>query len=240
MASEPVTTDRDAALRRLLIDRVEATAVPNRTSTARSTSRHPLGTGLVTAFVSIAVVAVSATALVLGEAPHTAPAGAPKHGTGPDTGLTTPVTSSPTPTTPDPSPSPVAPSPAQTTTAPDPAPSGTTQLITHAGWHDITRDQLHSYVVATSWGMGDPTNGAIWEEQAWLDKQCMASKGYLFDPISVGRGTGTTYGDSGLTPEQLQGYQEAMYGPSTDAPYDWRTAGCHGLSVHETGQDNAH
>jgi hypothetical protein len=89
-------------------------------------------------------------------------------------------------------------------------------------------------------GKEDPTNGAIWEEQAWLDKQCMATKGYLFDPISQANETATSVADSGLTAEQLQGYQDAMYGPQTDAPYDWRTAGCHGISVHETGQDNAH
>ncbi len=161
MASEPATTTRDAALRRLLVDRVEATANPHGASAAPPGTRPRLQTGLVTAFVSIAVIAVSAGALALAGAPHVAPAGATSHGAGPSTGITAPVTSSPTPTT------------------PDPAPTG---LITHAGWHDITRDQLHAYVISTPWGKDDPTNGAIWEEQAWLDKQCMASEGLPLRP----------------------------------------------------------
>lgn len=90
----------------------------------------------------------------------------------------------------------------------------------------------------------DPANAAIWEEQAWLDMQCMAGKGYLYDPLAEqtdeARHNPGERTDTGLTKQQQRGYQLAFWGKNTVVPYDWHDAGCHGRSVHLTGQDNAH
>ncbi len=145
-------------------------------------------------------------------------------------------TTAPTPavrTTDDPSTDPSgAPDPTAAAPQPSVAPtssSAPTGLITPTGWHVITRAQLHAYVVASSFS-------AVWEEQAWLDMQCMAKQGFVYDPTARGGEPGAS---SGLTAAQQDAYEVAMYGPRTDQPYDWRTAGCHGASVHETGMDDA-
>ena len=217
MASEASTTARDAALRQLLVDQVNG---ETRTSVTRP---HPGSTGgpvperrrlratLVTGLVSTAVIASSVAALVLSAVPRDAPAERLRQGARPDG-----ITSS------------------------SPSPSRTTKLIGHAGWREVTRAQLHEYVSTSATLQRDPANAEIWEEQAWLDIRCMASQGYLYDPIRDAQDEGRTAGDGGLTTQQLRGFNTALWGPPSDGPYDWRTAGCHGRSVHETGQDNAH
>ena len=219
MVSEPKNTVRHAALRQLLVERVNATATPSRPpvgSAPRSaTNRGRLQSVLVTGFVSAAAVAVSVAALVLTQTPPVSPAGPVSNGTAPTTSVSNTAT---------------------------PSESPSARLITHTGWSRITREQLHAFTAVSPTLQGDPAHAAIWEEQAWLDIQCMASKGYLYDPIGQQRDDAHPAGqaDTGLTPSQLRGYQIAFFGAPSDGPYDWRTAGCHGRSVHETGQDDAH
>lgn len=112
-------------------------------------------------------------------------------------------------------------------------------LIAPDGWHTVTREQLHAYVDPES--ADDPANAAIVEEQDWLDIQCMAEHGYLYDPTAT-TNTDRVYNAPyrGLTDAEQKGYDTAYWGPDSIAPYNWRTAGCHGRSVHLTGQDDAH
>jgi hypothetical protein len=74
----------------------------------------------------------------------------------------------------------------------------------------------------------------VWAEQGILDRDCMADHGFLYDP-ELGLAA-----PSGLSSSDRAAYEVALLGPASDAPYDWRTAGCHGASVHATGQDGAH
>jgi hypothetical protein len=131
-----------------------------------------------------------------------------------------------------------APRPAVTSPSPTSTYSG--PLIAPRGAHQITRRQLHSWVVSRPFAGEDPENDAIWEQQQWLDIQCMAGKGFLDDPTNPSVESHPVSTADGLTAKQAHAYVVAMDGPETDAPYDWRTAGCHGRSVHVTGQDNAH
>ena len=80
--------------------------------------------------------------------------------------------------------------------------------------------------------------GEVWAEQAVLDTGCMAEHGFLYDP-EFDHSAGLAAQKVGLTAAQYQAFQDALYGPQTGAAYDWRTAGCHGRSVHLTGQDGA-
>ena len=104
-------------------------------------------------------------------------------------------------------------------------------LIAPFGSSDITRAQLHAAVIAKPWYADDPQNSAIWERQQWITKQCMAKRGFLYDPILE------TIDVTSLTLAQQKAMAVALGGPRTDAPYNWRTAGCVGLAVHLTGMD---
>lgn len=125
-----------------------------------------------------------------------------------------------------------APSTTPTSTPDDPY-SG--PLIAMDGAHSLTRAQLHAWAVRR----GDSATTKIGEEQDWLTIQCMAAQGYLYDPTFEGV-QGLERGKTwGLTPKQLLGYRTALWGTESSKPYNWRTAGCHGRSVHLTGQDDA-
>lgn len=149
-----------------------------------------------------------------------------------------PATSAPVATSPPPAPvtttaPPVAPTtPPPTdpvlTTTPPPSPSSGT-LIGPAGAK--VRSEAETRAWADSLGYG-----SIWTEQVVLDTQCMADHGFLYD-MEFERSAGTAASNAGMTKAQADAWQAAMYGPPSDAPYDWRTAGCHGRSVHLTGQD---
>lgn len=253
MASRTTTDDRDAALRELLVARVEASRAPGTRSAApgpREPGRRDVA--WVTGVVATAVVVGTVAVLTVPRPEPTAPAGLTMNRTSiPTTASPTappPSTATPAPaeaTTPPPTA--VAPTPppatptdrATATTAPSTAAPGGT-LIARTGWHVITRAELHAYVSSSPIFADDAANAAVWEEQAWLDIGCMADKGYVYDPIAEHRDGEAGSASDGLTAAQRAGYAVAMYGPETDAPYDWRTAGCHGLSVHETGMDDAH
>ncbi len=218
MSSDQQMSARDAALRRLLVERADA---DGRRQGARNTSTPPsfvrapgrFRVAAVTGAVLVAVVAGSALVL---DAVHVPPSGT--------------------------SPSRVAPVPARSTAAPptrtpppDASAPSVAGLIAKRGAQPRTRAQLHAFVQA------DPVlaGNSIWEEQAWLKIGCMAEEGFLYDPITEADRDGSSTGDDGLTPAQAVAFQVALYGPQTDEPYDWRTAGCDGLAVHETGQDHA-
>ncbi|GAA2750080.1 hypothetical protein [Amnibacterium kyonggiense] len=237
MASD--LSERRAALRALLVEQAVATERPRMRTHDAEPGRFRMA--VVTGAVAVAVVAATAVALQL---PGGAFRGAPVGGTRPvpatstavpttsppettSTPATTPPVADPTPTN---APTSDAPVPTGTPTAPSTPPA---TLITPTGFQRISRAQLHAFVV----GLGSSGNDAVWEEQNWLDIQCMADHGFVYDPIA-------DYRDplgwkKGLTTAQQQAYDAALFGPPQSGAYDWRTAGCHGLSVHETGQDNA-
>lgn len=122
-------------------------------------------------------------------------------------------------------------------TATTPAAAYRGPLVATTGAQVRTRAELHAWVRTRSWALQDPANAAVWEQQAWLDIGCMARAGFLYDPITNAEQDAEGVG---LTDAQRAAYAAALYGPPTSAPYDWRTAGCHGRSVHLTGQDDAH
>jgi hypothetical protein len=125
------------------------------------------------------------------------------------------------------------------TASPTPSVTYSGPLIAMEGARSLTRAQLHDWTVENTDGSA---NAAIGEQQDWLTIQCMAARGFLYDPTldgSQGLERGKTWG---LTQHQLQGYRLALWGQnvSSSKPYNWRTAGCHGQSVHLTGQDDNH
>ena len=128
-------------------------------------------------------------------------------------------TGAPTPSTPPPSTA----TPSTPATEPSTTPAG--GLVAPAGAVQRTDAEIRAY--AAGRGFTD-----VWAQQGILDRDCMAEHGFLYDPE---QGLATP---SGLTAADRTAYEVALLGPSTSAPYDWRTAGCHGASVHETGQDN--
>lgn len=142
-----------------------------------------------------------------------------------------PATPSPA-ATPSDAPTPAA-SPTTTVTTPPPSqpvattpPSRSATLIGPGGAVRRTDAGIRAYGAARGFS-------ADWAEEGILDRDCMAAQGFLYDPVQGG----TTPG--GMAASDAAAYEVALYGPKTDAPYDWRTAGCHGRSVHLTGQDHA-
>ncbi|MFD1720441.1 hypothetical protein [Amnibacterium endophyticum] len=217
MASDWRTDERDAALRSLLVERADAARPRRRRAGARPTAVDPgrVRMAVVTGAVLAAVIAVSAAVLsTTGSPSPVAPAG--QSSSAP----------SPTPTR--------TPTPSRTST---PVASATPEapLIAKRGAQVRTRAELHAAV------QSDPIlrGNAIWEEQAWIKIGCMAEQGFLYDPVAEMRGGEAASRDDGLTAQQEAAFEVAMYGPDTSGPYDWRTAGCNGLAVHETGQDHA-
>jgi hypothetical protein len=105
-------------------------------------------------------------------------------------------------------------------------------LIGPAGAKERTSADIRAW--ALSLGYGD-----IWAEQAVLDASCMAEHGYRYDP-EFARSGGSAAQHVGLTDAQYADFHDALWGPQTDLPYTWQTAGCHGRSVHLTGQDDNH
>jgi hypothetical protein len=69
-----------------------------------------------------------------------------------------------------------------------------------------------------------------WLAEAVIEVRCMADKGYYYDPF-----------DHGPESDPSDPSLLAFYGHTgaVDA-YRWQDAGCHGLSVHETGNDENH
>ena len=146
------------------------------------------------------------------------------------------TTTPPVPTTPTTTPPPTAPTspppttPTRTTTTPPPT-TASGGLIGPTGARQ--RSEAETRAWADSLGYG-----SIWTEQVVLDTRCMADHGFVYD-MEFERSAGTSAATAGMTAAQASAWEAAMYGPPSDAAYDWRTAGCHGRSVHLTGQDDA-
>ncbi len=213
MAHDSQRSERDAALRAVLVQRANDSRSHRGTTTSgRETTAHraPM---LATVIVLVVVIALSAAAIAAGQSRTTAAS----------VGLASPASTGSEPL------------------RPSPTPSGTYSgpLIAMHGARSLTRAQLHAWTLANSQGSANATIG---EQQDWLKVQCMAAHGYLYDPTfdgSQGLELGKTWG---LTAKQLQGYRSALWGQNLNSskPYNWRTAGCWGEAVHLTGQDNNH
>jgi hypothetical protein len=125
---------------------------------------------------------------------------------------------------------PAAPVPTAPATTP-PATTGTSALVGPTGAQQRSAAEIRAWAASVG-------NSDVWAEQAVLDTSCMAEHGFLYDP-EFDSSAGLAAQKVGLTAAQYQAFQDAYYGPQTGAAYDWRTAGCHGRSVHLTGQDDA-
>ncbi|MGN6741723.1 MAG: hypothetical protein ACTHJL_00295 [Amnibacterium sp.] len=210
----PASADRTTALRALLVEQVATSGPPDRRAAAASPRRPEPGRfqlAIVSGVVAVVVVAASVAAMTLSRPPSVAPA---DHSRAVATAAPT-AGPSETPT--------ATPTPARVLVAPD-------------GWRLRTRAELHDFVQHSPTLQQDPANAAIWEQETWTDIECMAAKGYVYDPIAEQQGRTP---DRGLTADQLKAFDERLWGPPSSAPYDWRTAGCHGRSVHLAGQDHA-
>lgn len=238
------TPDRafQAAARDALIERIDRQPVAAGPAT-RDSSAPPPRDWLRTGFATLLVGGVVAAAWVVvagvqqDRPDHPRPAAVASPSTARPT---PPPTSTPMSTpTPDPSPSATGTADASPPSV-DPVPT-TPALITPAGWHRVTRAELHGFVLAQQISADDPANQAVWEQETWSDVLCMAGKGYVYDPVDQGRENlpAAQAGLNSLTAEQRKDFDAALYGPPSDAPYAWDTAGCHGISVHEAGRDEA-
>lgn len=204
---------------------------------------------------AIAGVAVLVAGIAVGVThlrPHldegSAPAGAVTRSAAPTTEPPTSPVAPPTseaPTSPPPSTTPPPTPPTEPPTAPSvrttapptaatttPPPATATTLVGPTGAERRTSAEIRTWALSIG-------SSEIWAEQAVLDTTCMAEHGFLHDP-ELGYREGIGAERTGMTDAQYAAYRIAEYGPQTDAPYDWRTAGCHGRSVHLTGQDDAH
>ena len=66
--------------------------------------------------------------------------------------------------------------------------------------------------------------------EAQMDVKCMADKGYYYNPITAPRK---------LSAYMSPGASIALWGATGGGDaYRWQDAGCHGQSVHNTGNDN--
>jgi hypothetical protein len=135
---------------------------------------------------------------------------------------TLPPTSAP-PTTPPPT--------APTRTATTPPPATSSALIGPSG------AQRRSEAELRAWGSTIGASSA-WIGEVVLDTRCMAEHGFLYD-AEFEYTHGVVGVRNGMSADQYARYDEAEHGPQTDAPYDWRSAGCHGLSVHAMQKDDA-
>ncbi|RIX28482.1 hypothetical protein [Amnibacterium setariae] len=193
----------------------------------------------------VAAAAVGVTVLRPTSAPDEVPAGitsptadapptaSPLDSPSPSATATTPPTSPPPATTAPPT-APVSTPPATPTTPATPPPTSgagsASGLVGPTGARVRTDAEIRSWTASIGFG-------EIWGEEAVLDMHCMAGKGFLYDPVyEHAHGIAT----AGMTAAQKAAFSDAYYGPQTDQPYDWRTAGCHGRSVHLMGQDDAH
>lgn len=216
MAHDSHRSERDAALRAVLVQRANDSRSRRRSTISRgrdtTASRSPI---LATLIVLVFVIALSAASIAAGQSRITAASV--------DLASLAPTGSEH-----------LSPSPSPTPRSIDSGP-----LIAMDGARSLTRAQLHAWTLANSDGSA---SAAIGEQQDWLKIQCMAELGYLYDPTfdgSPGLELGKTWG---LTLKQLEGYRTALWGLNSNSstPDNWRTAGCDGEAVHLTGQDNNH
>jgi hypothetical protein len=125
---------------------------------------------------------------------------------------------------------------------PQPTETYSGPLIAPDGFLEHTDEEIEAHLRERSPGGVSGAQLDIVIAQAIIVRDCMAEKGFLWDPIPFGSAGGRFSGwaGRGLTPEQEAAYRLALGGENDDVPYNWRDAGCDGRAVHETGQDNAH
>jgi len=130
----------------------------------------------------------------------------------------------------------------------DPAPGGIATILGHTVYDETTDLALiprPSPEFIEEWALDFDTIVM----QAHLDALCMADKGFkaAFLPIWDTWESGDTMEAVGaldaFNDSRNPEWQLAMWG-ADDQPlgedYDWKQAGCHGASVHDTGMDDAH
>jgi hypothetical protein len=127
------------------------------------------------------------------------------------------------------------PSPAET--GPDPSdfvPFADRLRAWRPGDHVITLEQIHAfYAVPGRLNDADPT----WYQEKAIEAQCMAGKGWYYDPRSDWR-LDASHRNEPRPPVDPQA--QLALGGDTGAgdAYRWQDAGCDGLAVHETGNDH--
>ncbi|KQM82607.1 hypothetical protein [Agromyces sp. Leaf222] len=130
----------------------------------------------------------------------------------------------------------------------EPAPGGITTILGHTVYDETTDLALiprPSPEFIEEWALDFDTIVM----QSHLDAVCMADKGFqaAFLPIWDTWESGDTMEAVGaldaFNDSRNPEWQLAMWG-ADDQPlgedYDWKQAGCHGASVHDTGMDDAH
>lgn len=130
-----------------------------------------------------------------------------------------------------PTPSPTAVPPTSTPTS-SPTSTGAARLVVPEGFQQRSDAQLRAWAATLP---ESPARTDVWIEQRIIVTHCMAGKGFLYDPERL-----YTHPVAVVPAGHEQAYEEALDGPASSGPYDWRTAGCDGLAVHETGQDGQH
>ena len=108
-------------------------------------------------------------------------------------------------------------------------PTRTAHLIAPEGFEPRSDAELRS------WGATLPENvgiaRSVWTEQQIVIVHCMASKGFLFDPVYR-----YDHASGPLPAGHEEAYEEALSGTGSGEPEDWRDGGCTGLAEHRVGQ----
>ncbi len=127
----------------------------------------------------------------------------------------------------------VTPTPAPSWSIPKPDPSkARTAIIPLEGQATVTDAEVRAYVATTPWAADDPDNARVWGNEAVITITCMAGKGWYYDPRLPA-------GLAGYAPDSPEMFALGGNTGAGDA-YRWQDAGCIGLAVHQTGNDNNH
>jgi hypothetical protein len=116
----------------------------------------------------------------------------------------------------------------------DPAPTASAASPNPRAWQAgdrvVTLQQILDFYATTKLNDADPT----WYQEKAIEASCMKDKGWYYDP----RMDPAHVTKPGPIDPQAR---LALYG-NTGAgdAYRWQDAGCHGLAVHETGNDDNH
>lgn len=133
---------------------------------------------------------------------------------------------------------PAAPVPTASSSTPVPPTPTATPSTTGAALIGSPGARVRTEAEIRAWGASEGL-GDVMIEQDVIQSRCMQQHGFVYDPIYE-RTADLRAGHSGMTAAHEAAWDEALDGPETTAAYDWRTAGCRGLAVHQTGQDDAH
>jgi hypothetical protein len=137
---------------------------------------------------------------------------------------------SPAPTTAAPTADPTTPA---TPATPDPTASASPQpnpRVWRAGDRVVTLQQILDFYATTKLDHADPT----WYQEKAIEASCMKDEGWYFDPrMDPAHVTKPVPTDPAA--------RLALYGSTGGGDaYRWQDAGCVGLAVHETGNDDNH